>query len=158
MPKNKSEQKGGGQNLSSGLTTHAETPETYEPKNMFEHYDNWWKNASLWERLKWKLFMKRVEISLMFSHMRKKRLFKSRCIKGWHNFSKCYWSATNSKGQKLSVHYLKCSNCDIVYFTTKRQKQIYTRLKERRFDIISRALKESGREAPKKKKMKIKTL
>jgi len=114
------------------------------------------RKMTAWDNFKWDCFMWKITMDARLMHLRKKRLSKKHCAKGWHKFGKCYMSATNAKGKRLSVHYLECYNCGTIHFTTKRQKNIYKRLTERRRDVMRNAFEQLTPDLKKKfKKHKI---
>jgi hypothetical protein len=111
-------------------------------------------------RLDMKFLLFRISILLKYLTFKNSIRKKLHCNRGYHNFFPGYHKSTNSKGVSLEVRYLKCKNCQILFFITPEDKDIYKRLNESEVDKLGDFMKYAGLadKKPPKKLQKIKVL
>jgi len=83
------------------------------------------KMTSLYENIKFKLFIWKLQLNLRLSWNKDKYARKRLCRKGYHKLrvGSVSWGHFNKR--MTTVRYLKCMHCEYIFFTSKREKAKY---------------------------------
>lgn len=77
------------------------------------------------EQIKWKLYLWKLGLFCNKLEMHHKAMRRKYCRKGFHKLSTSYYGSKKSGKKWVHIHFLKCIHCNYMFFTTKKQKELY---------------------------------
>ena len=82
-----------------------------------------------WQKIKWKLFMMKINASLSWNYKVQRFLFRIHCKRNYHRFgveNDVYTTNEYRKNKRVRiVNYFKCYNCGTLYFPTEKDMRNY---------------------------------
>lgn len=83
----------------------------------------------------------RFRIVLIWMDFKRKRRVNKYCKRGHHRIESKSFERSGSNIKTLRCDYIKCLDCENVWFTNKEEQNKYKRLKEGQIDVYRNILK-----------------
>jgi len=102
--------------------------------------------GKIWEEIKWQWTIFKTKMYLQKIERHDKYMRRRYCHKGLHKITSCKYSYKEGSKRWVHLHFLKCKHCNYMFFTTKKQKELYTQKEgvgKERFSDFLKALSSS---------------
>ena len=81
--------------------------------------------TTLWQDIKWKLFMLKLDLSMASMERKNRHLRRRYCRHGIHKITHGHVEHWGSDTTHRRVDFLKCAFCNYMFFATKEDKAWY---------------------------------
>lgn len=99
------------------------------------------KKETIFQKIGWKLYIWNLNRFLRKLERKNKIARRKYCNKGYHQLRKRKWSWKRHKKRWVHVEFLQCVHCNWMFFTTKKQKDLYLKMEGKDKDTFSAFLK-----------------